>query len=160
MLCLFPFEPEIYHKAHIPATYVGHPLADMLPDTAERRRRARAIQADRPAHVVALLPGSRQSELSNMAALFVDTAKLIYRQLKNVHFLVPLVSRETRRQFEEALYHGNAEDLPLTILVRTCAHGDDGCGRRAARLGHRCAGSGVAQAADGGHLQDAALVVR
>jgi len=115
VLCLFPFEPEIYHKAHIPATYVGHPLADMLPEvpnTAAAREQFRLT--DR--HVVALLPGSRQSELDNMAALFVDTAKLIYRQLKHVHFLVPLLSRQTRRQFEEALYHGNAEDLPLTIL--------------------------------------------
>ena len=51
-----------------------------------------------------------------MADLFVQTAKLIHRQLQDVQFLVPLLSRETRRQFEEALYRNNGEDLPLTIL--------------------------------------------
>jgi lipid-A-disaccharide synthase len=51
-----------------------------------------------------------------MADLFVQTAKLIQRQLKNAQFLVPLLSRETRRQFEDALYRNQGEDLPLTIL--------------------------------------------
>ncbi len=116
VLCLFPFEPEIYRNANIPATYVGHPLADMLPDQpniAGAREQFR-IGADRT--VIALLPGSRQSELEQMASLFVATAKLIHRQIKNVQFLVPLVSRQTRRQFEDELYRGKGEDLPLTML--------------------------------------------
>jgi lipid-A-disaccharide synthase len=51
-----------------------------------------------------------------MGDLFVQTAKLVHRQLKNTQFLVPLISRETRRQFEDTLYRNEAEDLPLTIL--------------------------------------------
>src|SRR5689334_8828122 len=116
MLCLFPFEPAIYDAAAIPSAYVGHPLADLLPDKPDREgaREQFKIPADRA--VIALLPGSRQSELRHMARLFIDTAKLIYRQVNNVQFLVPLVSRETRRQFEDELYRAEAEDLPLTIL--------------------------------------------
>jgi lipid-A-disaccharide synthase len=51
-----------------------------------------------------------------MARLFIDTATLIHRQLNNAQFLVPLLSRETRRQFEDELYRAGAENLPLTIL--------------------------------------------
>jgi lipid-A-disaccharide synthase len=116
VLCLFPFEPELYAKAGIPATYVGHPLADLLPDNPDRAAAREQFRIPATRSVVTLMPGSRQSELKHMADLFVQTAKLIHRQARNIQFLVPLLSRETRRQFEEALYHNQAEDLPLTIL--------------------------------------------
>lgn len=66
--------------------------------------------------VVAVLPGSRQSEVREMGELFVATAKLVMEQIPNAHFLVPLVSRETRMIFEEAIYQQQAEALPITIL--------------------------------------------
>jgi lipid-A-disaccharide synthase len=116
VLCLFPFEPELYRQVGIPASYVGHPLADMLPDTPDRAAARDQFRVPAGRRVIALLPGSRQSELKYMADLFVQTAKLIQRQLKNAQFLVPLLSRETRRQFEDALYRNQGEDLPLTIL--------------------------------------------
>jgi lipid-A-disaccharide synthase len=116
VLCLFPFEPELYRQVGIPASYIGHPLADMLPDTPDRAAARDQFRVPAGRRVIALLPGSRQSELKYMADLFVQTAKLIQRQLKNAQFLVPLLSRETRRQFEDALYRNQGEDLPLTIL--------------------------------------------
>jgi lipid-A-disaccharide synthase len=116
VLCLFPFEPELYAKAGIAASYVGHPLADILPDRADRAAARDQFRLPAATSVIALLPGSRQSELQHMADLFVQTAKLIHRQLKNTQFLVPLLSRQTRRQFEDALYRNQAEELPLTIL--------------------------------------------
>jgi len=116
VLCLFPFEPELYRQVGIPASYVGHPLADMLPDAPDRAAARDQFRVPAGRRVIALLPGSRQSELKYMADLFVQTAKLIQRQLKNAQFLVPLLSRETRRQFEDALYRNQGEDLPLTIL--------------------------------------------
>ena len=116
VLCLFPFEPEIYEQAGIPASYVGHLLADMLPDRPDRAAAREQFRLPAGRSAIALLPGSRLSELKHMADLFVQTAKLIHRQLKNDQFLVPLLSRETRREFEEALYRNQAEDLPLTIL--------------------------------------------
>lgn len=116
MLCLFPFEPEIYDKAAVPSAYVGHPLADMLPNKPDRDGAREQFRIPPGRTVIALLPGSRQSELKHMGRLFIDTAKLIHRQLSDLQFLVPLVSRETRRQFEDELYRANAENLPLTIL--------------------------------------------
>jgi lipid-A-disaccharide synthase len=116
MLCLFPFEPAIYDEAGITSAYVGHPLADLLPDKPDRAGAREQFKIRPERTVVAILPGSRQSELKYMARLMIDTAKLIHRQIDNVQFLVPLVSRETRRQFEDELYRADAEHLPLTIL--------------------------------------------
>jgi lipid-A-disaccharide synthase len=116
VLTLFPFETAIYRKAGIPATYVGHPLADMIPerDQTASTRIALRIAAERK--VIALLPGSRQSELHYMADTFIMTAKLLARKMEHPLFLVPMVSRETREIFEAALYRADAAELPLTIL--------------------------------------------
>jgi len=116
VLCLFPFEPPIYEKAGVPAAYVGHPLADMLPEAPDRATAREQFKVGAGQTVVALLPGSRQSELEAMAELFIHTAKLVHHQLGQVHFLVPLISRETRRIFEDTLYRCEGQHLPLTIL--------------------------------------------
>lgn len=116
MLALFPFEVPIYEKTGIAVTYVGHPLADMLPETPDRLAAREQMRLPLQSRIIALLPGSRQSELQYMADLFVNSAKLIAQNLPGVHFLVPLVSRETRDLFEAALYRNEARDLPLTMM--------------------------------------------
>jgi lipid-A-disaccharide synthase len=116
MLALFPFEVGIYREAGIDVAFVGHPLTDML-DQVPRDAAAREQLKVPPAlPVVALLPGSRQSELHYMADIFIQTAKLIHARLPQALFLVPLATRETRAQFETALYRNDAADLPLTIM--------------------------------------------
>lgn len=105
MLALFPFEPAIYHKADVPVTYVGHPLADMLADYPAQGtvRGALGLAGDAP--VIALLPGSRVSELQAMAGLFVGAAKHIASVVPEARFITPLVNRETRTLYEAALRH-------------------------------------------------------
>jgi lipid-A-disaccharide synthase len=66
--------------------------------------------------VFAFLPGSRQSEVKYLAQTFIETAKLILKQLPDARFLVPLVSRETRGIFEQAIYDCDAHELPITML--------------------------------------------
>ncbi len=116
MLVLFPFEEPLYRKAGVPVAYVGHPLADATSelDGTEAAREQLRLPAARK--VIALLPGSRQSEVRYMASTFVHTAKLIAVRQPGVHFLVPLVTRETRAIFEEAMYAADAGELPLSIL--------------------------------------------
>lgn len=116
MLALFPFEPAIYEKAGVPVAYVGHPLADELPEYPDKDAAREQMRLSPKQTVVALLPGSRQSEVRQMGELFAATAKLVAEQVPETHFLVPLVSRETRMIFEEALYHQGADQLPVTIL--------------------------------------------
>ncbi|MDR0702466.1 MAG: lipid-A-disaccharide synthase [Azoarcus sp.] len=117
MLCLFPFEMPIYERAGIPATYVGHPLADVLPLEPKRLAARERLELPADATVVALLPGSRQSEVSNLANVFIATAEVLIRRRPNAIFLVPLVTRETREIFTEALHNReSAEELPLRLL--------------------------------------------
>ena len=116
MLVLFPFEAALYRRANIPVAFVGHPLADVIPlqDSTAAAREQLRLPPERC--ILALLPGSRQSELRYMASTFVRTAKRAHERLPQAHFLVPLVNRETRSLFEAALYAEGGQDLPLTIL--------------------------------------------
>jgi lipid-A-disaccharide synthase len=116
MLVLFPFEEPLYREAGVPVAYVGHPLADASPDADPTESAREQLRLPTARKVIALLPGSRQSEVRYMAPTFVQAAKLIAARQAAVHFLVPLVSRETRAVFEEAVYAAGAGDLPLSIL--------------------------------------------
>lgn len=116
MLALFPFEAPLFQKQNIPVSYVGHPLADMLPleDGRVAARELLGLSPQQP--VFALLPGSRQSELQYMADTFIGTAREINKTLPNALFLVPLATRETRLLFEAALYRCEARELPVRML--------------------------------------------
>lgn len=116
MLALFPFEKPIYEKAGIAVTYVGHPLADILPETPDRAAMREQMRLPAQQKIFALLPGSRQSEVRQLAAVFIETAKLILKKIPGACFLVPLSSRETRNIFEQALYDCAAQELPITLL--------------------------------------------
>ena len=117
VLALFPMEPPLYEKANIPVTYVGHPLADLIPLETDRFVVREKLALPRNFPVFALLPGSRQGELELMADTFVQTAKLICQNyLPDALFVVPLTTRETRLQFEAAIYRQQAEDVPFRLL--------------------------------------------
>lgn len=116
MLLLFPFEKKLYDAAGIEATYVGHPLAEVLPLVPDRAAAREQLRLRPAAEVVALLPGSRQSELRQLADLFVQTARAIVKMRPEVQFLVPLITKETRQIFETAVYRNEARDLPINIL--------------------------------------------
>lgn len=116
MLALFPHEPKIYRDAGVPVDYVGHPLADLLPEFPKRAEMRETMRIPLHAKVFAFLPGSRQSEVKQLAQVYIETAKLVLQQIPDARFLVPLVSRETRGIFEQALYDCDAEQLPITLL--------------------------------------------
>ncbi len=116
MLVLYPFEPEIYQAHGIPVTYVGHPLADGIPLEVDRQAARDRLDLDHQVQLFALLPGSRQSELQYMGDLFIETARRLHNRFPKAQFLVPLVSRETRLQFEEAVWRCRGQDLPLKLL--------------------------------------------
>jgi lipid-A-disaccharide synthase len=124
MLTLFPFESSIYEKVNVPVTYVGHPLADVLPIEPEVERMREVLKIQANAIVVAMLPGSRQSEVTQHAQLFVDTAQIIQKeyaesQTTEVIFLVPLITRETRAIFETAMHaaYQSQPDLVLNMQI-------------------------------------------
>src|SRR5690606_18383450 len=83
------------------------------PDRAEARERL-GIAAER--RVVAMLPGSRQSEVRNLADVFIGTAKTLHERDPERLLLVPLATGETRQLFEEALHRQDASGLPIRML--------------------------------------------
>jgi lipid-A-disaccharide synthase len=116
VLTIFPFENAIYEKAGIAATYVGHPLADQIALDPDREDARLQLRLPRTAPAIALLPGSRVSELEAHADLFIDTALRLAARHPGARFFVPLATRETREYFESRLYAREALSLELTIL--------------------------------------------
>lgn len=116
VLTIFPFEAPLYEKAGIPATYVGHPLADLIPLAPDRAEARAQLRLGEAATAVALLPGSRRGELEAHADLFIDTALRLAARRPGLRFFVPLATRETRERFEARLYAREAQALDLTIL--------------------------------------------
>lgn len=116
MLCLFPFEPELYRTAGVPMSYVGHPLADVFPLKPDQAGAREMLQITGDGPVFAFLPGSRQSELRNLADTYIATAAILHERHPDARFLVPLATRETRMLFEDALRRHAHVDLPIRIL--------------------------------------------
>ncbi|MGA0033980.1 MAG: lipid-A-disaccharide synthase [Burkholderiales bacterium] len=116
MLAVFPFEAPLYERAGIPVTYVGHPLADMLAQAPSKAEARAGLRLPQSAPVVALLPGSRVSELEQHADVFVGAAERIAAAVAGVRLLVPLLNRQTRELFEAALYRRKQGELDIKLL--------------------------------------------
>ncbi len=116
MLLILPFEEAIYREAGVPASYVGHPLADQFPLEIKQETVRDALDVPRSLRVVAMLPGSRQREVETLAPLFVKTARLLQQRYPDICFLVPFVSRETRQRFEREIWEQEAQELPWRLM--------------------------------------------
>jgi lipid-A-disaccharide synthase len=116
ILVMFPFEAPLYEKAGVPVTYVGHPLADLIPQEPKKEEARLALRLPAKKLIVAMLPGSRRSELHYMASAFVLAAHRFRQEVHDVHFVVPTVTRATRDMFEMAVHQHQRTDLPLTLL--------------------------------------------
>jgi lipid-A-disaccharide synthase len=115
MLTLFPFEAELYRARGIPVRFVGHPLADRIPEQCQRRAVRLALKLPERGRILALLPGSRRGEVSRLAEPFLGAALWLRKQLPDLQFIAPLATAATREQFE-AIRRRVAPDLPVTIL--------------------------------------------
>ena len=91
VLCIFPFEPALLAKHGIRSTYVGHPLANVIPMVPDRARARLALGLSESDHVVAILPGSRKSEIDHLALRFFQAAALMDRAQPAIKFIVPCV---------------------------------------------------------------------
>ena len=91
VLCIFPFEPELLEKQGVAASYVGHPIAKVIPMTPDRAAARAALGLDPEAQVVALLPGSRRSEIRYLAARFFAAAALMQKAKPKLQFIAPIL---------------------------------------------------------------------
>jgi lipid-A-disaccharide synthase len=89
VLCISPFEPDLLAQHGIDATYVGHPLAKNIPDLPDRADARLGLGLPKDATVVALLPGSRSSEIDYLAHRFLKAAQRMAKQQPGIHFVLP-----------------------------------------------------------------------
>lgn len=90
VLCLFPFEPALLQQHGVAATFVGHPLADAIPLEVPRSAARAALGLAESDTVVALLPGSRRSEITHIAPRLAAAAALMQRQRPGLRFVLPV----------------------------------------------------------------------
>ena len=114
VLCLFPFEPELLRVHGIKATYVGHPLAQVIPLEPDRAAARAALNLPDTAQVVALLPGSRRSEIKLIAPRVLAAAAILHRQRPGLRFVLPVAPG--MRALVEPLVLRYAPGVPVDLL--------------------------------------------
>ncbi|HEX7048400.1 MAG TPA: lipid-A-disaccharide synthase [Gammaproteobacteria bacterium] len=103
VLCLFPFEPEIYARHGVNAVFVGHPLADLIPESVDATAMRASLDLPVEGKLLALLPGSRMSEVSRLADTFFETAEWLHERDENVRFVIPAATPRIRELLERKL---------------------------------------------------------
>jgi lipid-A-disaccharide synthase len=103
LLAIFPFEPDFLAEHGIPATFVGHPLADEPPTHANKAAARAALALDSQARWVGLLPGSRGAEASRLGKRFLAAARWLAQRDPSLRFVVPLANDRVRALFEADL---------------------------------------------------------
>lgn len=114
MLCLFPFEPELYHAKGIAATFVGHPLADAITMEVPREAARQRLGLSPDAKVVAVLPGSRRGEIQHIAPTFLQTVAMLARLRPELKFVLPVVPG--LRELVAPMVAEHAPDAPLMVV--------------------------------------------
>ena len=115
VLCLLPFEKRFYDEHGIRAEFVGHPLADAIPENVDREAARRALGLAAQAGVVALLPGSRRGEVARLAADFAATARWLAAQRPDLKFIAPMASAATRQIFSHVMKR-DAPSLEVQLI--------------------------------------------
>lgn len=113
VLCIFPFEPALLALHGIAATYVGHPLANVIPMLPDRSAARAALGLADQDCVLAILPGSRKSEISHLAPRFFEAAALVQKARPTLKLLVPAVAT-LKTEIEQAARHcGDLRNLQI-----------------------------------------------
>jgi lipid-A-disaccharide synthase len=115
VLTLFPFEAAFYEEHRVPVTFVGHPFADRIPLATDRNTARVNLGLPEAGPVVAILPGSRISEMKYLARSFLDTARWCHERNSAIHYIVPLANPMVREIFESCLQQTDV-DLPITVI--------------------------------------------
>lgn len=116
MLVVFPFEEAIYKAAGVPATYVGHPLAEVIPMQVDVAAARSKLGLPLEGTVVAVLPGSRMSELKYNSAAFLGAARLLNARDPSIRFVAPMAGAIQHAYFVEEIAKAGLQDLPIQLV--------------------------------------------
>jgi len=133
VLCLFPFEPPFYRDHDVPATYVGHPLADQIEEDRDAAAARAQLGLDAAAETIALLPGSRAGEVGRLAGSMIGAAALLAKRRPGAQFVCAAADTVTESLFAEELQGAGSVDIrvvrddPRTVIAAAdcvlCASG-------------------------------------
>jgi lipid-A-disaccharide synthase len=116
VLCLFPMEPPIYERHGVDARFVGHPLADRFALVSDRVGARETLQLPQEAPVLAVLPGSRPSEIERLGAIFIDAARRVGAALPGLRIVVPAANPQVHARLKALLSRGpRDEGAPLLL---------------------------------------------
>ena len=116
MLVLFPFELDIYKSEGVPVTFVGHPVADEVDDVPDQLTCREGLGLKAHNSIIALLPGSRSSEISRHAGLFLETARQLQQQQPQINFVLSAVN-QSAFDYLSSLVNNEFQDLNVKIIL-------------------------------------------
>jgi lipid-A-disaccharide synthase len=116
MLLIFPFEEEIYRKAGVPATYIGHPLAEQIPVQPDVAAARRQLGIPEDAKVVTVMPGSRMAEIKYLTGPFAGAVQLLARRDSGIRFIAPMAGERQKAYFMELMAKAGLRDAPIELI--------------------------------------------
>jgi lipid-A-disaccharide synthase len=116
MLLIFPFEEEIYRKAGVPATYIGHPLAEQIPLQPDVAAARRQLGIPEDAKVVTVMPGSRMAEIKYLTGPFAGAVQLLAARDSSIRFIAPMAGERQKAYFMELMAKAGLQDAPIELI--------------------------------------------
>ncbi len=113
LLAILPFEPRLYHELKIDCRFIGHPVADDMPLLPDKIKARSALKIDPTLNVIALLPGSRKSEITQHIDIMLNAAQIMSQQHSKLLFVVPCATCDIRSMVKKKLsaHHANINCL-------------------------------------------------
>lgn len=116
MLVVFPFEEQIYRDAGVPVTYIGHPLAELIPLHPDQSAARHTLGLQDSDKVLAILPGSRSGELKYLVEPFLLAARLLMKRDPELKFVIPMAGPRQQQQFAQIVAEKGLGDVPVQLL--------------------------------------------
>ena len=134
VLAFLPFEKAFYDRFNVPCRFVGHTMADSIPLKPNRHEACNVLNIDEKQRYMAILVGSRSAEVELLSTPFLQTALRLKEKFPDLKFLVPLINKKRRQQFEQfkarlapdldmILLDGNARQAMIAAEVTLLASG-------------------------------------